>query len=55
MKKPHAMLVAVVAALAVSSTPGISQQVSHAPVLLWFELNEYASRNFPFCHGLCIV
>src|SRR5215475_4323237 len=31
MKKPHAMLVAVVAALAMSSTPGISQQVSNAP------------------------
>src|SRR5262249_37552455 len=31
MKKPYAMLVVVVAAFAVSSTPGISQQVSHAP------------------------
>ena len=28
MKKPHVMLAAVVAALVVSSTPGISQQVS---------------------------
>jgi hypothetical protein len=28
MMKPHAMLYAVVAALAVSSTPGISQQAS---------------------------
>src|SRR6516164_11796980 len=31
MKKPHVMLAAVVAALAVSSTPGISQQVSQVP------------------------
>jgi hypothetical protein len=31
MMKPHAMLYAVVAALAVSSTPGISQQASQAP------------------------
>jgi len=31
MKKPHVLLAAVVAALAVSSTPGISQQVSQVP------------------------
>src|SRR6516164_8098819 len=32
MKKPHAMLATVFAALAAFSTPGISQQVSQVPV-----------------------